>query len=54
MYCDRHNAITLSVLRKAARRNPDGVKRLAEWLDLYTDGYSARRIANLIRWRVTR
>lgn len=37
-------------LLKAAKTNPESVKRLAAYLRLKTEGYSVKQIARLINW----
>lgn len=44
--------LSASTLRKAAKQNPNGLFRLARWLRLRTDGYSARQTAELVAWRL--
>jgi hypothetical protein len=42
--------IPKSQLLRAAKTNPESVKRLAKYLKLRTEGYSVRQIARLINW----
>lgn len=46
--------LSRATLRRAARRNPDGVRRLAVALRLRIDGMSARQVAALVYWRLSR
>ena len=46
--------MTRAELNEAKRRNPRGLRRLAQSLRLRTDGMSNRQIAKLIWWLLTR
>ena len=41
-------------LTSARHRNPAGLRRLARWLKLRTEGMSERQVVNLVWWLITR
>jgi hypothetical protein len=46
--------VTKSELNQAKRLNLVGLRRLAGWLRLRTDGMSDRQVAKLVWWLMTR
>ena len=46
--------ITSRMIKKAVEHNPDGLRRLAMFLDLQIDGMSDAQVGRLVRGRLTR
>ena len=43
-----------STLKRAAKNNPKGLRRLAKFLRLKIDSMSNKQVANLVAWRLHR